>query len=77
MSKKEISNGKGDRNRITNKKKFDMNWEKIFGIDTEVHDHPLGAGFAQKDIKKGNVDEEKQSKITNRLYDCRLDIGTL
>ena len=31
MSKKEISNGKGDRNRITNKKKFDKNWEKIFG----------------------------------------------
>ena len=67
MSKKEISNGKGDKNRITNKKKFDMNWEKIFGIDKEVHDHPLGAGFAQKDIKKGKTDEEKkESKITDR-----------
>ena len=44
-----------------------MNWEKIFGIDTEVHDHPLGAGFAQKDIKKGKTDEEKkESKITDR-----------
>ena len=60
MSKKEISNGKGDRNRITNKKKFDMNWEKIFGIDKELHDHPLGVGFAHKDIKKENTDEENR-----------------
>ena len=24
----------------------------------EIHSHPLGAGFAQKDIKKGNKNEE-------------------
>jgi len=24
-------NGKGDKSRVTNKKKFDKNWEKIFG----------------------------------------------
>tara|TARA_R100001377_G_C3146777_1_gene94778 strand:+ start:192 stop:320 length:129 start_codon:yes stop_codon:yes gene_type:complete len=29
---KEYSNaGKGDKNRITNKKKYADNWEKIFG----------------------------------------------
>ena len=60
MSKKQITNGKGDKNRITNKKKFDMNWEKIFGIDKELHDHPLGVEFAHKDIKKENTDEENR-----------------
>ena len=29
--KKESSNGKGDRNRVTNKDKYDKNWERIFG----------------------------------------------
>ena len=37
-----------------------MNWEKIFGIDKELHDHPLGVGFAHKDIKKENTDEENR-----------------
>ena len=31
MKKQEQSNGKGDKSRITDKKKFDINWEKIFG----------------------------------------------
>ena len=32
MSKKKTStNGKGDRNRVTNKNKYDKNWERIFG----------------------------------------------
>ena len=32
MSKKKTStNGKGDRNRVTNKDKYDKNWERIFG----------------------------------------------
>ena len=32
MKKKtEQVNGKGDKSRVTNKKKFDKNWEKIFG----------------------------------------------
>ena len=31
MSKKESSNGKGDRNRVSDKRKYDENWEKIFG----------------------------------------------
>ena len=31
MSKqKTSSNGKGDRNRVTNKEKFDKNWDRIF-----------------------------------------------
>lgn len=30
MKKQNQSNGKGDKSRITDKKKFDMNWEKIF-----------------------------------------------
>ena len=25
------TNGKGDKNRIADKKQFDKNWEKIFG----------------------------------------------
>jgi len=29
--KKESSNGKGDRNRVINKDKYDKNWERIFG----------------------------------------------
>jgi hypothetical protein len=28
---KKLSNGKGDRNRVADKKKYDKNWEKIFG----------------------------------------------
>ena len=35
MSKKYSDAGKGDKSRITNKKKFDKNWEKIFGKKTE------------------------------------------
>ena len=32
MSKKKTStNGKGDRNRVSNKDKYDKNWERIFG----------------------------------------------
>ena len=31
MAKKESSNGKGDRNRVSNKIRYDENWEKIFG----------------------------------------------
>ena len=45
---------KGDWPRPVNKKKFDENYDKIFDknkIDTEVHDHPLGIGFAHKDMK--------------------------
>ena len=31
MSKKKYSNaGKGDKSRVSNKKKFDENWDKIF-----------------------------------------------
>ena len=28
---KKLSNGKGDRNRVSDKRKYDENWEKIFG----------------------------------------------
>tara|TARA_B100000424_G_C22670740_1_gene368198 strand:+ start:295 stop:414 length:120 start_codon:yes stop_codon:yes gene_type:complete len=32
MSKKKTpTNGKGDRNRVINKDKYDKNWERIFG----------------------------------------------
>ena len=35
MSKKQTTKysnvGKGDKSRVTNKSKFDKNWEKIFG----------------------------------------------
>ena len=64
MSKKKKSSGagKGDRNRVSDKKRYDENYEKIFGsteedgdvVDTEIHDHPLGVGFAHKDNKERN-----------------------
>jgi len=31
MKKKYSEAGKGDKSRVTDKKKFDKNWEKIFG----------------------------------------------
>jgi len=31
VSKKYSDAGKGDKSRISDKKKFDKNWEKIFG----------------------------------------------
>ncbi len=54
MKKQKQTNGKGDKNRVTNKKKFDKNWDKIFNnkVDEEIHEHPLGVGFAHKDNKK-------------------------
>ncbi len=67
MKKKYSDAGKGDRNRISDKKRFDKNWEKIFGIDKEVRDHSLGVGFAQKDIKKKNIREFYSSE------DCKID----
>tara|TARA_B100000902_G_C27283483_1_gene903146 strand:+ start:1008 stop:1124 length:117 start_codon:yes stop_codon:yes gene_type:complete len=35
VSKKYSNAGKGDRSRVTDKKKFDKNWEKIFGKKTK------------------------------------------
>ena len=36
MSKKsKYSNGKGDKSRVTDKKKYAHNWEKIFGKKKE------------------------------------------
>ena len=57
---KKHTNGKGDRNRVTNKNKFDKNWSRIFDkkkIDKEIHNNPLGVGFAHKDNKKEETDE--------------------
>jgi hypothetical protein len=31
------TNGKGDKNRVTDKKQFDKNWEKIFGKKKKVN----------------------------------------
>ena len=51
---KNNTNGKGDKNRVTDKKRFDSNWDKIFNnkVDKEIHQNPLGVGFAHKDIKR-------------------------
>ena len=35
MSKKYSNAGKGDKSRITDKSKFDKNWEKIFSKKTK------------------------------------------
>jgi hypothetical protein len=31
------TNGKGDKNRVTDKKRFEKNWEKIFGKKKKVN----------------------------------------
>ncbi len=31
------TNGKGDKNRVTDKKRFDKNWERIFGKKKKVN----------------------------------------
>ena len=31
------TNGKGDKNRVTDKKQFDKNWDKIFGKGKKVN----------------------------------------
>jgi|TARA_B100001094_G_C18131153_1_gene772356 hypothetical protein len=36
MSKKYSNAGKGDKSRITDKKKYSENWEKIFGKKDNV-----------------------------------------
>ncbi len=53
MSKQKQTNGKGDKTRVTDKKRFDKNYDKIFKkkIDKQIHEHPLGIGFAHKDMK--------------------------
>tara|TARA_R110000796_G_scaffold126759_4_gene241719 strand:+ start:938 stop:1069 length:132 start_codon:yes stop_codon:yes gene_type:complete len=41
MAKEKIAkqaNGKGDKNRVTDKKRFEKNWEKIFGKKKKVND---------------------------------------
>jgi len=30
MKKQKQTNGKGDKNRVSDKKRFDKNWDKIF-----------------------------------------------
>jgi len=46
--KKQSSNGKGDRNRVSNKEKYDKNWEKIFG----------------NKIRNNNNDKKRQVRIS-------------
>jgi len=36
VSKKYSNAGKGDKSRISDKKKFDKNWEKIFGKKNNI-----------------------------------------
>ena len=44
---------KGDKDRTKDHKSYRDNWDKIFKkkIDKEIHEHPLGVGFAHKDMK--------------------------
>ena len=62
--KNETQNGKGDKSRISDKKKYDENWDKIFGRKkTPKH----GATQIHKDKKK----EEKKY---GPKYEGRFDI---
>jgi len=55
------SNGKGDRNRVSNKEKFDRNWDKIFGKKIEP---------------TGSIESKQSNKNIKEIWssdDCRVD----
>ena len=52
-----------NKNKVCEDHQSDKIWKCSDCVDKmakamEIHSHPLGAGFAQKDIKKGNKNEE-------------------
>ena len=57
------TNGKGDKSRISDKKKFDKNWERIFGSDVDT--------IKCKRCKKENVDITKDYTI---CFDCLVGL---
>ena len=68
MSKKETTKysnaGKGDKSRVTNKNKFDKNWEKIFGKKKKTHklkmsDFPIPTTKVFKDKRKKSRQQKK------------------
>ena len=63
MKKKtEQVNGKGDKSRVTNKKKFDKNWEKIFVNQNPFHN--LSPIHYQLPLLLLNL----QNDVRNHLY---------
>ena len=55
------SNGKGDRNRVSNKKRFDKNWDKIFEKKLE----PTGS------INSNQLDNNIKKVWSSE--DCKID----
>ena len=63
MKKKtEQVNGKGDKSRITNKKKFDKNWDKIFGRK-----------IGNRDVKVTKTSVKKKIRKFYSSEDCKID----
>ena len=64
-NKKKYSNaGKGDKNRVSDKKKYDKNYEKIWGSDIrgEFKPDPWPVPLKLKPKWKEFVDETKKKK---------------
>ena len=57
-------NGKGDKSRISNKKQFDKNWDRIFGRKKKTHklkmsDFPIPTTKVFKDKRKKSRQQKK------------------
>ena len=57
-------NGKGDKSRISNKKQFDKNWDRIFGKKKKTHklkmsDFPIPTTKVFKDKRKKSRQQKK------------------
>lgn len=61
MSKKKYSNaGKGDKSRVSDKNRFDENWEKIFKMKKpKMSDCPIPTGKIIKSKKYKSRQQEK------------------
>jgi len=56
-TKKYSDAGKGDRNRVSNKKKYDENWEKIY--KPKMSDFPIPTTKVMKSKKRKSRQQEK------------------
>jgi len=75
MSKKneKTQNGKGDKSRISDKKKYDENYEKIFGVDLgRVNGAGSQLGLSNPryhgDGTEWIVERDKDGKLYRRMF---------
>ena len=60
MKKKYSNAGKGDKNRVSNKKRYDENWEKIFKAKKpKMSDFPIPTEKVIKSKKRKSRQQEK------------------